>query len=332
MGGKALKHTYTRRYERAEFEEIKKEIYPKLNKYFSQVAVPLYYRNKESFSDIDFVVGIQEDFKFNIKEVIQELFHPNEIFHNNDCYSFNYKELQVDLITVNSINFESNLIYLSYNGLGSLIGRLSKKFGLKYGKDGLWYEHEFKGLKIASFPVSKDYQKIFSFLGLDFNKWRLGFDELEDIFKFVAESSYFDWRIFQLKELNSMDRKRNLKRSFYMAFIDWVDKNAKHREYSFKTPDSYLPNIIKAFPEADLIMKIRKSEYEYCKKLYVNSKFNGNIISKKFNLIGNELGKAIINFKKYIAENGYDFNDWIINNEMDEIYSKFENSLKKNFN
>jgi len=71
MGGKALKHTYTRRYERAEFEEIKKEIYPKLNKYFSQVAVPLYYRNKESFGDIDFVVGIQEDFKFNIKEVMK---------------------------------------------------------------------------------------------------------------------------------------------------------------------------------------------------------------------------------------------------------------------
>lgn len=288
----------------------------------------MYYRNKQSFGDIDFVVAVPDDFKPTMKEVIEELFHPNEIFHNGNCWSFDYKEFQVDLITVHPIHFESNLMYLSYNDLGNFIGRLAHQFGLKYGQEGLWYNLKFKGSNIARIPVSKDYPKIYKFLGLDFNKWMAGFDELEDVFKFVAESPYFNWKIFQIETLNHINRERNLKRTSYMTFLKWIDENAKHREYLFKDVDSYLPDIIKAFPEANLELQIRKAEYEHCRSLYIKSKFNGNVISERFNLTGEALGKAIVNFKKYIAEAGYNFDQWILENELSEIYSQFENSLK----
>ena len=328
MGGRALKHTTTRRYELAEFEEIQKEIYPKLEKYFAQMGMPLYYKNKQSFGDIDIVVAIPENFPYKMSDIIEKEFKPNEIFHNGNCWSFDFKELQVDLITVNPIHFESNLMYLSYNDLGNFIGRLAHQFGLKYGQEGLWYNHNFKGSNIARIPVSKDYPKIYKFLGLDFNKWMQGFDELEDVFNFVAESPYFDWKIFQMDSLNRINRERNLKRTSYMTFLEWIDKNAKHREYTFNDADDYRGSIIETFPEADLEYYIREAEYNHCKSLFIKSKFNGKLVSERFNLTGEALGNAIKKFMGEFASEGIDFNQWILENDRNVIFSRFEKSIQ----
>lgn len=325
MGGRALKNTFTRRYERKEFEAIQLEIYPKLEKFFPELGMPLYFKNKESFGDIDIVVATGPEFPYQMKDVIEELFHPNEIFHNGNTWSFDYKELQVDLITVDPIHFQSNLMYLSYNDLGNFIGRLAHQFGLKYGQEGLWYPYYFKGSKIGNIPISKDYKKIYEFLGLDFSKWVDGFDELEDIFQFIAGSKYFDWRIFQLDTLNHINKERNLKRTSYMTFLGWIDENAKDKEYEFQPKESYLPSIIEKFPESDLTTQIRKLEYEHCRDLYVKSKFNGGEIMEKYGFKGKELGDAITQFKEYVTSKFHmSFSNWVLNSEITVIYSEFD--------
>lgn len=254
-----------------------------------------------------------------MKNLIEEEFEPNEIFHNGNIWSFDYKELQVDLITVHPDYFETNLMYLSYNDLGMFIGVLANQFGLKYGQSGLFYPHHFKGSKIAKIHISNNYQKIFEFLGLNFNRWLEGFDDLEDIFEFIAASPYFDWRIFQMNSFNHTNKGRNGKRTSYKKFLDWIDKNAKDREYNFGDKDCYLPKIMEVFPEANLKMEIRRVEYEHCKVLYIKSKFNGHEIIKRFNLKGYELGVAMKKFK-----NGFiDFNEWVLKYDIETIYRKF---------
>ena len=139
MGGRALKGgTFTRRYERQEFEDISKELTERLKLTFKRVDVPLFYKDKETFGDADIVVSLEglED-EFNMREFIVDNFKPNEIFHNGNCWSFDYKELQIDIISVSSEHYDSTLNYLAYNDFGNLVGRLAHGFSGEIDTDDL---------------------------------------------------------------------------------------------------------------------------------------------------------------------------------------------------
>jgi len=334
MGGLALKNTTTRRYDRDEFDIISVELLDILKKDFKRVAMPLFYRNKKSFGDADLIVSM-EDFNKNVRDYITDTFKPNEIFHNGNCYSFDYKDLQIDLITLAPEHFDSNEMYLSYNDLGNFIGRIAQGFGLKYGQEGLWYEHYFKGMNIGRIQVSKDYKSIFNFLGLSYERWEAGFDELEDIFEYIATCKYFNWEMFQLSRLNKINRERNLKRKSYMSFLEWMDKNVAddNHKYEFdKSQEEYNKMIIAAFPDADMDLEIRRLEYEYCKSLYIKSKFNGGEIMRKYGFKDKELGDSINGFKEFVETNMLSsfgsYNEYILNEPKDRIYRNFEYFLE----
>ena len=332
MGGRALKGTFTRRYERQEFEDISKELTDRLKQTFQRVAVPLFYKNKETFGDADIVVSTAGYDEFDMREYITNEFKPNEIFHNGSCWSFDYKELQIDIITTQAEHFDTLIMYLSYNDLGNLIGRLAHGFGLKYGQEGLWYEHQFKGKNIGSIMVSKDYPKIFKFLGLSYDRYEKGFDELEEIFTFIAESPYFNWKKYQFEELNKINRDRNKKRASYTAFLDWVDLHAadENHEHKFAEDKSTYFNMINdAFPESDILTQVRRLEYLECRKLYVQSKFNGGDVMRKYGLEGKKLGDALSGFKDHITAEYDSYNDYIIHTDTFDIYSEFEGYLSK---
>lgn len=328
MGGKALKIAYTRRYQREEFDELSKEMREILYNNFDKVDIPFFYKKKESFGDIDILVsgGIKP-----MREYIEETFKPTEIFDNGNCWSFDYKEIQVDLITCSIENFDTNFMYLSYNDLGNYMGRIAQGFGLKYGTTGLWYEHYFKNQNIGSVPVSKDYSKIFEFLGLDYTRWEEGFDTLEDIFKFIAYSPFFNWEMYQLASLNKINRDRNAKRASYMSFLAWIAEHVMGEFHQYKFEENktlYITIINDTFPEANITKEIRKLEYLECRKLYCKSKFSG--VMRKYGFQGKELGAVMDGYKKFV---NYDetidiFDDFIIKSTESYIYEDFEYYLK----
>ena len=334
MGGLALKNTVTRRYEREEFDVVSKELIDILKKDFKRVAMPLFYSNKKSFGDADLIVSM-EDFNINMRDYITDVFSPNEIFHNGNCWSFDYKELQVDIVTVAPEDFDSMEMYLSYNDLGNFIGRIAQGFGLKYGQEGLWYEHYFKGMNIGKITVSKDYRKIFAFLGLSYERWERGFAELEDIFEYIATSPYFNWEMFQLHKLNKINRERNLKRKSYMSFLEWMSKNVAddNHKYMFKDmpmddKSGYLDLIVEVFPDANIMTEIRRLEYEECKKLYIKSKFNGGDVMRKYGFEGKLLGTVMTGFKDYIDRLYGDYDLYMLENKTKRIYETFDYYLK----
>jgi hypothetical protein len=327
MGGRALK-TFTRRYNRDEFDMLAYEVIPKFENHFKNVAIPLFYKKKETFGDINVLCEVtgRED----IMTIIHDEFHPNEIFHNGNCWSFDYKEIQVDLITTSPEDFHSNYMYLSYNDLGNMIGRLAHPFGLKYGQEGLWFKYfNHMGHNLGTITISKDYKQIFEFFGLSYERWEQGFDTLEDIFEFVASSPYFDWRQYQMDTLNHINRERNIKRASYMSLLEWIETNNVKKEYEFEADkNKYIPTIDFAFPDANLPTEIRRIEYEYAEKLYTQSKFNGDKITRKFGLVGPDLGKAIMGYKSKFQN----FNKFILNTDEDIIWESFGHyleSLKK---
>ncbi len=304
-----------------------------LKKDFKRVAMPLFYKNKKSFGDADLIVSM-EGFNGNVRDYITNTFHPNEIFHNGNCYSFDYKELQVDLITLAPEHFDSNEMYLSYNDLGNFIGRIAQGFGLKYGQEGLWYEHYFKGMNIGRIQISKDYREIYGFLGLSYDRWEAGFDELEDIFEYISTCKFFNWEMFQLSKLNRINRERNLKRKSYMSFLEWMDKNVADDnhlyDFSVKTQEEYNELINKEFPNANLELEIRRLEYEYCKSLYIKGKFNGGEVMRRYGFEGKELGKVMSEFKQYVHDGIFgDYEECMLQQTKETIYSLFESYLKE---
>lgn len=342
MGGRALKNAFTRRYERAEFDEISKELIEILSKRFARVAIPLFYKNKLTFGDADVLVSTElktikgdvYNFEetFNVRAYIEETFKPNEIFHNGSCWSFDYKELQIDIILAEPTHFDSTLMYLSYNDLGNFIGRLAHGFGLKYGQEGLWYEHQFKGKNIGTISVSKDYPKIFKFLGISYERYEQGFNELEEIFTFIAESPFFNWKKFQMEELNKINRDRNKKRASYMSFLEWMDKNVADENHEYKFAEdstTYFTMINNFFPEANIITEVRRLEYLECRKLYVQSKFNGGDVMRRYGIEGKKLGDTLTGFKDYITKEYDSYNDYIIHTDSFDIYQDFEKYLNE---
>lgn len=332
MGGAALKNVVTRRYMRDEFEIISEELLSLLGTVpeFEKVAMPLFYKTKASFGDADILVGI--DKPFDTRKYITETFKPQEIFHNGNCWSFDYKELQVDLITVPLEHFDSNYVYLGYNDLGNYIGRIAHALGLKFGQEGLWYEHYFKGSNLGKIQVSKDFPKIFNFLGLSWERWVEGFDTLEDIFEYIAQSKYFNWKMFQLDKLNKINRDRNAKRKSYMSFLEWIDANVADENHEFEpqTPEIYLDLAMEEFGSYEIVLEIRKLEYFHCRKLYAQAKFSGAEIRRRFGFEGKELGDRIKAFKEWVVDDDTSFfEDYILENSTEVIFKEFDMFLNK---
>lgn len=332
MGGRALKTTFTRRYERNEFDLISVELLDLLKKDFKNVVMPLFYKNKQSFGDADIIIST-DGFNSNLRDYIVETFKPTEIFHNGNCWSFDYKEFQIDLITTSDEHFSSLSNYMNFNDLGNFIGKIAMGFGCRYGQEGFWFEHYFKGINLGKIYLSKDTEKVFKFLDLSYNKYLQGFDELEDIFKFISSSKYFNWNKVQLENNNKVNRDRDKKRTTYQSFLKWIDENVRDDEHAYQSlsdKTEYYKMIDEFFPEANLFLEIRRVEYEYCKSLYIKAKFNGGELMRRYSLEGKEIGDAINSFKKAIEglfENET-YEDYIISTPVNEIYSDFETFYK----
>lgn len=331
MGGRALKKesTFTRRYQRDEFETLKVEVFAILEKTFKRFDVPRFFFDKESFGDMDIIVSM-EGFNQNMNEYITETFSPNEIFHNGNAWSFDYKEIQIDFITCDAEHFNTNYHYMAFNDLGNLTGRLAQKLGLKYGQEGLWYNHYYNGQNAGRILISKDYPKIFEFLGLDYDTWVKGFYTLEEIFKYVTTSKFFNPEDYQWEKLNKINRERNMKRTSYVAFLDYVKDMGVNENYDVEINTYMKENIIHVvdlrFPEAKIFGQIAELEAAIDKKKVSKDKFNGGMIIELFGIQGKELGDAMYRFKDFVKDSTRHetYDDYILENDYNIIVEHFK--------
>lgn len=238
MGGSVLKGlAFTRRFERDEFLKITDEISSILtnpiNGFKGRVDLVPAYRLKSSFGDCDYLVEIVDN--SDIKSKIKELFNPTALIVNDSVYSFDYKELQVDLICRTPNRYETTLSYISFNDIGNLIGRLTKTiFDLKYGNEGLTLPVRIDNTQVlGELIISQCTKEIFELIELDYNKWNSGFDTLEEIFHFVIDYPYFDREIYKLENLNHINKTRQRKRQVYCEFLEYLDNHniqSTHRD------------------------------------------------------------------------------------------------------
>jgi len=302
MGGLALKNCITRRYNKDEFDLITPIIKSKLLKIFSKCDMPQYFESKLSFGDADFVCCVDSNISsnFDFKKFILDEFDSKEIFQNTNVYSFEYNELQVDMILMPSESYDTSLRYFAFNDLGNLIGKVAHKFGLKWGFDGLIMPYRIDGKFLGEIVVTKDHREALSFLGFDVDRYDATFDTLDEIFDFVTGSKYFNPWMFDFETLNRINRDRDKKRKTYSSFVEHVapmkEKGKDAYHYFYTDKKAYLGLIDHFFP--GFMKEWRELEKKEERKRLVSSFFNGNIVMTYFGLNGVSLGGAIGNFEK----------------------------------
>ena len=181
------------------------------------------YNDKKSFGDMDIIYATYNDVPLEV-EVFIELFKPKEIVRNSNVISLEYKEFQIDFIHSPKEEYDYALSYFSYNDISNLIGKLSRRFGLKHGHNGLRLPLRDGDNMIGEITLTLDHNRTLAFLGLDVEQFNKGFDNLDEIFSFVAASPHYNPDDYKLENISSAGRVRDKKRETYQKFLKFGEK------------------------------------------------------------------------------------------------------------
>lgn len=330
MGGKNLKinnKIITRRYNKEEYEEIKKEVLFILRTFGYTCYVCPTFTNKESHGDLDVLVKDDGFDRSKLVPFLKKIFKSKKVKNS----SLEYKDFQIDLIIIKSINWQAAKVFYSYGDLSNLLGKMVNKYG-NLQKNKIFFKWGFDGVKIKfqkdsytkTVVLSKDPKDIFKFLDLDWEEFNKGFKTKYEMFDFVMKSSLFDKRFFDLDNQRNYERKRSEKRPDYLEFIEYIKDNDNFQNYRL-TYEYYL-DIISDHFNVDLV----KSYNEFLDNIKLNkiirNKFNGNHIIEHFKNFNIDLDKRLIpeikdDLKSKISELDWDYSDYILSHNTDEILS-----------
>ncbi|EAY29560.1 hypothetical protein [Microscilla marina] len=303
MGGNLFK---LGRLPRADYKQIETELKVYLDQKFGQhYRIPRYYANKPDFGDLDIVVssaGIANNWDHMQKEIVQDL-GISRYKSAGAVFSTVYKNFQVDFFVRNHQYFETTYNFLSFNDIGNLIGRIFKRFNLKYGEQGLQYvfrraDHHYQ----KDIEVSKDAAKIMGFLELDFAHWQRGFASKAEMFDWVVACPYFSVKPYI--EMSNKMEKRAKERPTIQAFLEYLEAQHIDKTYDFDEKDAYLSVIEAYFPEADLLAHIANEKEREKYVLAIKAKYNGRLIMELFPTLK---GKALGDFMKAFQAQWQDY-------------------------
>lgn len=304
MGGNALSFE-TSRLEATDYFAFAKQCVQKLHELFpgGRFEAIEAYRQKPDFGDLDILVSHPS---FDSDKAAKSLAAVEVVKNgpvisigvpiNSDKPICSENVFQVDLIKIDAASFDYAAGYFSFNDLGNLIGRTAHSMGVSHRHDGLYYYLRDGDYKFREILLTKNYDEALYFLGYDPKQFRKGFDTLDEIFHYVANSTYFNPDIFLLHNRNAISRTRDRKRKTYMGFLDFCEKSTHLSAFTY--PDSkefWLPTFFGNFPHF-------KAEYEQAlsdlnDQRIVKQKFNGKLVAELTGLEGKLLGAFMKNFK-----------------------------------
>lgn len=287
--------------------------------------IPRYYRQKPDFGDMDIILsagklagGDWQQTKAQLLEDLQITQHKS----TGNVFSTVYRGLQVDFFLRQPRYFLSTYNFLSWNDLGNLLGKMFRRFNLKYGEEGLQYVYRrADGHYQQDIEITLDIQRILAFLQLDYETWAAGFDTLDQIYHWVIGSPYFSVAPYLTEDDSNIQRRLRQERTTVVRFVAFLKENNISKNYKhLENKDEYLPMIADFFKdEIDLMAAIRQEQTREREVALVREKFNGKLIMHLFpHLEGKNLGSFIQQFKlQWQSES--EFEAWVLQSNAAEI-------------
>ena len=291
-----------------EYKEFSQEVLEKLSKTGKPLYIPDTFKNKDSFGDLDILTTlpkITDEQLINIFGIAKK-----DIKHNSSVISFGYKGFQVDLCHFSLDHYSTAKNYYRQSDCSNMIGVMTYYgAGYRFTHRGLEFPVKLSPEdSLGSIVVSTNQESIFEFFNLDFQKWKDGFDEPEDLFKWLASSDYFDPEYFKFENLNHQNRTRNKKRGTYSMFVEYLEAN-KDTIRPGKLANRYSAQqwvnrgLLHFYKESgmwyDKVHTLIEQRYIFDTARKV---FSGNDIKELTQLEGKELGDVIVAFKRYFLD------------------------------
>ncbi|WP_434717162.1 hypothetical protein P5X00_35555 [Paraburkholderia sp. A2RO-4L] len=257
MGGNALSMTAVR-LTKSNFERVSAQCVERLQAAFPahRIAVIPAYRTKADFGDCDILITSAGYDPHKAAAALDAV----EVVRNGPVTSVGVvvrdelpgtdgNVFQADLIAIEPEAFDYALGYFSFNDLGNLVGCTAHRAGLSHKHNGLWFYVRDGDYKFRDICLTRDYDVALRFLGYDPAQFHAGFEQLEDIFEYVAGSTFFNRDIFLLENRNAKSRIRDRKRRTYMEFLKWCEARPELTAYAYPDDKSaWLPYIAEHFP------------------------------------------------------------------------------------
>jgi hypothetical protein len=315
MGGNLFK---LGRKPRREYLEIERAVCAYLEEHApGQFRVPRYYATKPDFGDLDVIVphGLLER-QPDFFERLRSDLGVTRFKSVGRVHSTVYRDFQVDYFRVPDDLLESTYNFLSFNDLGNLIGRICRRFNLKYGEEGLHYVYRREdGNYRRDLEVTRDFERVCAFLGLRFEAWVQGFQTLEAMFEWVIESPYFSVRPY-LEGSSDPVLARARVRPTVQRFLSFLQERGIEKTFAFKDRSEYLLEVEHAFPEANLRAQIQTERQLEARAAAFQGRFNGQFVMALLpQLSGRALGEFIVAFKRQYA----DFETYVLETPEDEL-------------
>jgi len=335
MGGNALKEHGAKRVTAAKAKEVSAKVCAAIDEIFREHGFDHKshmieaYREKVDYGDLDIVVLEEAIRAIGLPEVAAALevklgvsmpyYHHNPNATNISVgYPLEEGVLQVDLMFAEAKSFDFACKYYANNDLGNLMTVLAKRMDkLKFGHNGLSSVFKEGGHLLGSVTFTCDFDAALEFLGYDPERYRRGFDTLEEIYEFAASSPYYNSDLYLLENLNHVARTRNRKRSTYGGFLKWAEQ-ADLPQYEWPERGQWVEKALAAFPQASVELH-QLSEQER-KRKEVRKIFNGLMVATLTGLQGEGLGLFMEAFKKFSGE--ATFFDFILDQPKEELDRK----------
>ncbi len=305
MGGNALSHTSVR-LTKKNYERVAAEVVSRLQAAYpgNRVYAIESYRAKADFGDLDVLV---ESTGFDPHQAANAL-GAVEVVRNGPVTSVGLvvnpavSELdgnlfQVDLIKMEPEAFEFASRYFRFSDMGNLVGRVAHAMFVSLRHDGLVFHVRDGDYKFREIMLTRDYGEALAFLGYDAARYAQGFEDLQEVFEYVASTPYFSTAIFLLENRNAQARVRDRKRPTYNAFLKWCEARPDLPSYAFpQDKKAWLPRIAEFFPHFQA--EYDQALADLAEQRAVKAKFNGEWVSQLTGLQGKELGGLMKAFKE----------------------------------
>lgn len=304
MGGKAIKNTPVRRFERAEYLDLEARVLAQLRQDFPgrSIEVIQAYRAKPDFGDMD-VLMESDGLTLDIPQYLVDTFGSKEVAPNGSVISFEFEQFQVDLILTPQRYFQTSVNYFAWNDLGNLLGRVAHAHGrAKLGHLGLTFPFKNGDYLFEELEVERDWSVILPAFGFDYERWKQGFDTTEDIFRFVVASPYFNRDIYLLHNRNNKSRMRDAKRKTYSDFLLWLEAQPEGSLPAFPYPEDrleMLPRLFDAIPGFKEKFEAAKERFD--RHVQFQDRFNGKYVMALTGRTDQDLGKLMKHLREQFA-------------------------------
>lgn len=238
------------------------------------------------------------------------------------CHKFTLGDVEISILYLKDHDNFDYFYDVSSYGINLLLGKILKRANLKLSQDGLMYEEKLSvenhHSKVGHFVISYSMPDILSLMGLDYDTFAKGFSSQDEMFEFVSQSPYLDATVFTQPK---KEHKHPIYTKFQAFLILKGMDESKGEKITFEMVDKH-------FEGVNFLDEVQRLKDKEARKKGLVQKFNGRVILDYFKDFDPKKIGTSMGYFKFSFGSVEEYQDFLIENNIDDIMTKFKEVVK----